>query len=43
MKPDNIDLDIVYSFIKGILRYLDDEDEEEYKTNQNLIGIDNLF
>ena len=31
------------SFIEDILRYVENEEKEEYKMNQQYLGIQNLF
>ena len=33
-KPRDVSIDIIMSFIEDILRYLDNEEEEDYETNQ---------
>ena len=38
-KPDNVSLDVIMSFSKDILQYLENEEEEKYETNQHLVGI----
>ena len=42
-KPINLEYDDVFDMIEDILVYLDKGDEEEYITNQHLIGMKFLF
>ena len=42
-KPENVDGEEILSFVKDILRSLDDDDSEECETNQGIIGIRDLF
>ena len=42
-KPDNVSTDAIMSFIEDILWYHDNEEEEEYETNQHLVGMQELF
>ena len=38
-KPRGTHIQVIMSFKEDILRYLDEEEEEDYETNQYLIGI----
>ena len=43
-KPVDVRVDLIMSFIEDIVRYLEEEEEEdEYETNQYLIGMKELF
>ena len=35
--------DLIILFIRDILRYIENEEDKEYETNQNLIGMNELF
>ena len=41
--PDNVDSEEILSLIEDILRYFDDNDNNDCKTNQEVIGIQELF
>ena len=43
VKPSKIEIDEILDLIEVILRYFENEDEEEYKTNKAMIGIAELF
>jgi len=43
VKPSNVSIDLIMSFIEDILWYLENEEEEEYETNQSLIEMKELF
>ena len=43
VKPSDVSIDLIMSFIENILWYLENEEEEEYETNQSLIGMKELF
>ena len=38
-KPNDIDANEIIVFSEDILQYLEDEIEEEYETNQQLVGM----
>ena len=42
-KDREVEIEEIFEMIKDILRYLDDKEEEEYKTNQVIIGMQQLF
>ena len=42
-KPEEVGIDIIMSFIEDALRYLENEEEEDYEINQHLIGMQELF
>ena len=33
-KPDEINVDVIMSFMEDIMRYIENEEEEEHETNQ---------
>ena len=41
--PENIDEEEILLFIEDILRYLEDDSDDEYKTNQEILGMKNIF
>ena len=42
-KPEEVSMDIIMAFVEDILQYLENKEEEEYETNQYLVGIQELF
>ena len=40
---NDIDVNMIMVFCKDILRYLEEEEEDEYETNQQYIGMKELF
>ena len=42
-RADGVDMNVIIAFYENILRYLEEEEEEEYKTNQNYVGMKELF
>ena len=42
-KPEEAEIDIIMSFIEDTLGYLKNEEEEDCKINQHLIGMQELF
>ena len=38
-----VEIEEIFDMLEDILVYLDKEDEEEYETNQHMIGMSNLF
>ena len=42
-KPIDISEDLIMLFVKDTLRYIENEEKEDYKTNKNLIGMMELF
>ena len=42
-KPSNVSIELIMSFVEDILRYIEDENEEDYETNQYLVGMMELF
>ena len=38
-KDREVDVNKIFEMIKDILRYLEEEDDEEYETNQAIMGI----
>ena len=42
-KPPNTNEDEIFSFVEDILRYLENDKLEDYKINQKMIGIKDLF
>ena len=42
-KNRKVDSEEILSFAEDILRYLENEENEEYETNQYLIGMKKLF
>ena len=43
VRLSKIEIDEIFNLIKVILRYFNDEDEEEHETNQVIIGMAKLF
>ena len=43
VKPNDIEIDKILEFVEDILRYFEDNNEDEYKTNQVMIGMAKLF
>ena len=41
--PQNIEQEEILVLVEDILRYLEDKDSNDYKTNQGILGIRNLF
>jgi len=42
-KPEDISVDLIMSFLEDILRYLDNEEDKDYKMNQQFVGMKELF
>ena len=42
-KPENISVEIIMSFVEDILWYLENDEEEDCKMNQYLVGMQELF
>ena len=42
-QPENIDEEEILSFVEDILRYLEDDCDNEYETNQGMLGMKNIF
>ena len=42
-KPEDVNVEIAMSFAEGIMRYAENEEEEEYETNQQCVGMKELF
>ena len=42
-QPEDMKTNKIMSLIEDTLRYFDEEGEDEYKTNQHFVGIQNLF
>ena len=42
-KPSNVSEDLIMSFVEDILRYIENKQDEEYETNQHLVGMKELF
>ena len=42
VKSENVEMEEIFAFIEDILRYFDNEEDEEYETNQLMIGIQEL-
>ena len=42
-KEDAVHFEEIFKMIEDVLRYLENEEEEEFKTNQRLVGIQQLF
>ena len=40
---DNVDVNMIMAFCEDILRYLEEEEEDKYETNQQYIGMKELF
>ena len=38
-RPSNVDQEEILSFIEDMLRYLDDDNSDEFETNQGMIGF----
>ena len=39
----NIDEEEILSFVEDILRYLEDDSDDEYEINQGILGMKNIF
>ena len=42
-KLEDMQVEVIFQMIKDILRYLENDDSEEYEINQEIIGMQNLF
>ena len=42
-KSEEVSVDVIILFVEDILQYLENEEEKEYKTNQHLVGMQELF
>jgi len=42
-KPKEVHIEEIMSFVEDILRYLENEEEEEYEMNQQCVGMQELF
>ena len=40
---ENIDEEEILSFVEDILRYLEDNSDNEYEINQGILGMKNIF
>ena len=41
--PSNANQEEILLFVKDMLRYLENDDSDDYETNQGLIGFQNMF
>ena len=42
-RPEEVDRMDIFDMIEDILKYLDDEEEEDFDTTQEFIGFKHLF
>ena len=42
-KPKEVHIEEIMSFVEDILRYLENEEDEEYEMNQQYVGMQELF
>ena len=40
---ENADEDEILSFVEDVLRYLEDDSDDEHETNEGIIGMKNMF
>ena len=42
-RPSSANINNVFSVIKGMLRYIENNESEEYEVNQGMLGMQELF
>ena len=42
-KPEDVCVEVIMSFVEDIMRYMENEEDEEYETNQQYVGMKELF
>ena len=42
-KPEDVNVEAIMSFVEDMLKHIENEEEEEHETNQQCVGMQELF